>query len=299
MKLRRIGVLVVSLLLSGQCNTLLATEAEPDRGVKPMGDMRAVVESDSPTKDWGFAIGLKTWMNEWDLPISNRLENAAGTERSFAVYHLQSSTEVAFMPAFIARYKNFFVGGSFLPNTDYSFDTLNAHGQALYTQGVLVGVGEMVYDVEGEREEWDVNLGYLITPNLAVSLGYKIIEREYTFNTTFNSYYGVLANTSLPVSTTTTFSSNAPIIGLAASLPVGKNFNFYGNLAYGILGGDVDGNYYLGELGVDYTLPLEGYVSAVSFSGGYRFQRLDLDVGGGADSSDTTSGFTLGIRALF
>lgn len=303
MKLGRIGVVVVSLLLSGQSYTLQAAEPEPDQGVKPMGDMRAVVESSSPTKDWGVALGLKTWFNEWDLPVPIGVRNQAGTGSTTFVQSFQSDNELSYIPAFTARYRNFIIGGSFMPSTDYKFQPQSTQSVAVYwgNNSQLVDAGERVIEVKGEREEWDLNVGYLFTPNLAITLGYKSIEREYDY-TIVTSPYTYTAITTTQYSHRS-HSSHAPIIGLAASLPVGNNFNFYGTLAYGIVGGDADGNYYLGELGVDYTLPLDGFVSGVSFSAGYRFQRMDMDSmmddSSMPDMSDTTSGFTLGVRALF
>lgn len=299
MKSGRIGVFLMSLVLSGHLSTVNATEQmpEPEPQASPMGKMRAVVESNNFDKDWGIAIGLKAWANEWDLPVVWHPSGLTG-ERSTSVLQFNSDLEIGYMPSFIARYRNFFIGGSFLPSTDYTFQEHNIHGTTLITPGD-VSIGEMVINVKGERQEWDINMGYLLTPNLAVSLGYKTIDREYEYQGTFTNYIGEFANIPIPSNLKESYTTNAPIVGLAGSFPVGMNFNFYGNLAYGLLGGDMDGNYYLAELGVDYSLPLEGFVTAVSLSAGYRFQRLDVESDWGVDMSDTTSGLTLGVRAMF
>lgn len=95
-------------------------------------------------------------------------------------------------------------------------------------------------------------------------------------------------------------SLNAPILGLSTVFPVKGKLNLYNNFAYGWIGGDADGNYYLGEVGLNYVIPLTKVVSAIIINLGYRWQRLDLDYNYSAgDQNDTTSGFNLGVTAPF
>ncbi len=105
-----------------------------------------------------------------------------------------------------------------------------------------------------------------------------------------------------PVKKKATFdeSFHAPILGLAASVPISEKFGFYGNLAYGWINGDADGNYYLGELGLNYRIPIKKISSAIAVHAGYRFQRLELDFDTTTgDQSDTLSGFIFGVNVFF
>jgi hypothetical protein len=171
--------------------------------------------------------------------------------------------------------------------------------------------------VTGKREEWDVNLGYFLTPNVALSIGYKNLDRKVdenirVFDSENGNYYSYY---DYPQSV------GAPIIGLAASLPISKGFNFYGNFAYGILSGDgkytdnkdfnnkfdLDGNYYFSEIGFNYSFPIKQFALAINL--GYRFQRLDMEAkakasngegfGSAGDQHDSTSGFIFGLSMAF
>lgn len=294
-----------SIMLAGLLAVIGGTAQAAEQGASPMGKMTEVVTANSFDKKWGFSLGVKVWMNQWDLPLelggSDEPEDKSGSY----ILQFESDSEVTYIPAAMVRYRNFFIGGSYLPETDYDFTA------QIENDGIL-------WDPSGDRKEWDLNIGYFITPNLAVSLGYKRLERDIVL-------IAQDLNDNSPLTADYPLDAHAPIIGLAASLPVGKNFNFYGNLAYGWLSGDsnyhdhadqgkfndfdLDGNYYLGELGLNYVIPLQRVVSAVTINAGYRFQRLEMKFdsvvdeaqrwGSSGDQNDSTSGFILGITAMF
>ncbi len=245
-------------------------------------------------KDFGVSVGIKFWSNQWDSPFE--LEGLVGSTEASTIYTFESKTEVAGIPTFLVRYRNFFLGGSYLPETEYNFDTQ-----------VLDFSGRVLADLKAEREEWDLNLGYFITPNLALSVGYKDLTRTLFF--------------SGDITVEDQWEISVPIIGLAAAAPVGLGLNLYGNLAYGQAEVDelfgrlpleLEGDYYFGEVGLSYSVPLDGSLSAFTVSAGYRFQRLDLHytsiganandpfpLGSSGDLNDSTHGVVFNLSATF
>ena len=280
------------------------------KGATPTGKMQSLLESDPEERDWKIMVGLKVWANEWGLPVELR-----AVDKTF-ILEYESETAITPIPALLVTYRNFFIGGSYLLDTDYDFSPQRLANWHVDNDNKITPIPLQDLDVSGSRKEWDVNFGYFLTPNIAVSLGYKNLERKLT--TTWNT-----------VSDDTNFSKvnyplsvHAPIIGISASAPLNDKFNLYGNLAYGWLTGDatyegsdfkndldVDGNYVLGELGFGYVIPLEQkFASAVTINAGYRFQRLDMKLsnkegdktwGESGDQHDSTAGFILGVGAYY
>jgi hypothetical protein len=300
MKAVKTILILVCVVLVGMCVKVKAA----DEGAAPTGKMQPLLELDSKERDWKIMYGLKAWANQWSLPLEFR-----ASDRTY-IMEFESDTAVTPIPAFLATYRNFFIGGSYLLDTDYDFTPQQSDSWEPNSNGENVIYLEDV-DVCGSRKEWDVNIGYFITPNIAMSLGYKSLERELTITSTDynNSYF---SKTKYPLS------FKAPIIGISASAPIKDKFNLYGNLAYGWLSGDatyegadfknnldVDGNYLFSELGFGYTVPLQKkFASVLTITAGYRFQRLDMTLSGGSwgnsgDQHDSTAGFILGVGATY
>jgi hypothetical protein len=285
-----------------------------ENGAIPNGKMQPLLEVDSTGRDWKIMYGLKVWANEWSLPV----ELGAGDKTYILEY--ESDSAITPIPAFLATYRNFFIGGSYLLETDYDFPKQQGKYWYINDRGETVD-DYYNLDISGSRTEWDLNIGYFLTPNIAVSLGYKNLERDLTLTTTFEDIPAIMKSI-YPLSV------QAPIIGISTSAPVSDKFNLYGNLAYGWLSGDasykyidveenetetndldVDGNYLFGELGFGYFIPLEQkFASAVTINVGYRFQRLDMKLsskedegswGHSGDQHDSTAGFILGVGASY
>ena len=261
MKSVKVCLLGVCLLAVG----MLGNAHAADQGAEPMGKMRTILESNYFDKDWGYSLGLKAWVNEWSLPVENHIDN-----KTRFINQFESDPELTFVPAGMVRYRNFFIGGSFLPEKNYNF-----------TQQTI-GTGradDIAWSIKpsGSRKEWDLNIGYFVSPNLAISIGYKKMERNLTNTYSSGAWTGI---EDYPLS------AHGPIIGLSAALPISSHLNFYGNLAYGWLSGDasqtsvsglgpyeyefdLDGNYYFGELGLNYVIPLQKCFSAVAITAGF------------------------------
>jgi hypothetical protein len=300
---------LVCVMMVGICVKVQAA----DEGATPTGKIQPLLEVDSKEREWKIMYGLKAWANEWSLPLE------LGVGDKTQIFEFESDTAITPIPAFLATYRNFFIGGSYLLDTDYDFPSQQYRTAYINDNGERAYIEDWDFDVFGSRKEWDVNIGYFITPNIAISLGYKNLEREvaWTFTYVDDSTYTFKSTYPLSVS--------APIIGISASAPVSDKFNLYGNLAYGWLSGDasynylfenerettnldVDGNYLLGELGFGYVIPLkQKFASAVTINAGYRFQRLNMTFSGGGtrqwgksgDQHDSTAGFILGVGATY
>jgi hypothetical protein len=272
-------------------------------------------------------IGVKSWFNKWDLPF------VLGE----GVSSYNSETETTLIPALSFRYKNFFVSGSYFPKTDYSFgehavdfdfDSPFSTPSNIYLvdsgTGRFVGVSDDVASVKipipvsisAERSEWDINVGYYLYPSLAVTAGYKRIERQVKghlsddFTITFFNQAGNelvvgvddLAFTEVRQDNKT----DGLMLGIASAVPLQGGFAAYGNFAFGWLkttgdGEDFDSKYYLGELGLLYYLRFNSVpvLEAASVSLGYRFQFLDDDVDVEGGATDSTKGFSLAVNIVF
>lgn len=305
MNLRKLGLILACLVMLTGIGTV-AHASDVDQGAQPLGKMQTILKSNHFGKDWGFALGVKTWASEWSLPVElpttvefvNSNSNFNFNIKNYNIVQFESDTEMAFIPTFMVRYRNFFVGGSYFPETEYDFSGQSWGFTILdssTTSPFGVGVNTTIKP-SGERKEWDLSCGYFFNQNFAVSLGYKKLDRSYVDTVTIN-----LSSLGLPNyedDLTISQSINAPIVGLAASVPIGKKFSFSGNLAYGWLNGDADGNYYLAELGLNYIIPIKKVVSGITINAGYRFQRLEIDSFVG-DQNDSTSGFIFGANVHF
>ena len=150
-----------------------------DEGAKPMGKMQALLESNDKNKDWKIMFGLKVWNNEWDVPVELR-----AYDKTY-ILEFESDAAVTPIPALLVWYRNFFIGGSYLLDTDYDFtpQELAWWSRSIDDEEEVFNYYNWDLDVSGSRKEWDVNIGYFITPNIAMSLGYKSLERKLT--TTF------------------------------------------------------------------------------------------------------------------
>ena len=280
-----------------------------ENGTMPNGEMQSLLAVDSTERDWKIIYGLKVWANEWSLPVELR-----AYDKTY-ILEYESGTAITPIPALLATYHNFFIGGSYLLDTDYDFPCQQLVWWSYDNENDENDYYRHDNDVSGSRTEWDLNIGYFLTPNIAVSLGYKSLERELMLTRTdFWNNYVIKINYPLSV--------HAPIIGISASAPINDKFNLYGNLAYGWLSGDasyegtdfknnldVNGNYLFSELGFGYVIPLEQkFASAVTINVGYRFQRLDMKLsskedegswGHSGDQHDSTAGFILGGGASY
>jgi hypothetical protein len=200
-------------------------------------------------------LGVRAWYTQWDTFTYSDdglvLQSPAGTE-------------FVLIPVLSMRYGDFVGSLSVFPSTDYSFVTGSTN----------------------RRKEFDINVGYYVTPGVALTLGYKKIEQG---DANGNRYR-----------------LNGPVLGVNATAPLGDNFALYGAFALGRMktpSGDeiqFDADYRLGEVGLAYTLATPSVAKALTFTGGYRTQVISSkEAAQGQDGRDLTQGLTVGMLVTF
>ena len=245
-------------------------------------------------KDVTLAIGMKFWFNTWQSA-----NGSYGPEQGANVQSYVSDPNVAFIPSISLKIKDFFISTSYLGAPEYTFpaysDTL------ILTSSGTTTAYTLNHETTAKRTESDTNIGWYVTPNLALTLGYKIVTLEITDK---RSGTGLQSRTVIDKPTYT-----GPTIGFIGSVPIGEGFGLFGNLALGKMdmeyeGGTTtyDADYVSTEIGIGYkekNLPL-------SFTVGYRFQSIEqklpsYQIGGPGTpvSPDVTKGFTFGINLIF
>lgn len=272
-------------------------------------------------KDFMLAVGTKVWITGWN---TWRAPNVRGADRGQNIQTLTSgsSSEPSPIPSLTARYKNFFLTGSYLAETDYSFPTQSQVYDFTAADGTHVPA-KLAYKFSGQRREWDVSLGYQILPYLAVTAGYKEIRQKFGDELCIASIPGVGSTDCLgsaPQSATITYAG--PTLGISGAAPIGMGFGLYGNFSYGWLGanyrataqaggdkGVTDVDYYVGELGLTYThlmksLPIHLPLTSATAYAGYRYQTYESTLRGrglanGNNPKDVVQGFVAGFNLAY
>ncbi len=147
-----------------------------------------------------FTVGLKTWIAIWDETIAGGFDD-------------QSDVGVMAGPAFGARSGDFFVGVTWLTGT-FNFED----------QPISPGVHA---ELEWERTDLDMILGYNFHPRIGGFVGYKHIDVQQT--TTVVDTTGVSA----PIISESDFNAFGPGFGVNFNYPLeGTRFFFTGSLSY-------------------------------------------------------------------
>ena len=258
------------------------------------GPSIAAEQSTPVGKDVTLAIGLKFWFNTWQSA-----QGSNGAQQGTNVQTYVSDPNIAFIPSISLKIKDFFISTSYMGAAEYTFpeysDTIVIGSAPTYTAYTLN------HKTTAKRTESDTNIGWYVTPNLAFTLGYKVVTQEITDK---RSGTGLTSRTVIDKPT-----YSGPTIGFIGSVPISEGFGLFGNLALGKLdmeyeGGTTtyDADYVSTEIGIGYkekSLPL-------SFTLGYRFQSIEqklpsYQIGGPGTpvSPDVTKGFTFGINLIF
>lgn len=307
-KLVSLGIIISGLVsASWSISTPAAEEASPGF----LGDLF----SPHFESDFGASVGYKAWFNRWTA-FSGTVSSGVGHGSSIT---LTGSYELASIPVLSLRYKNFFVSGSYFPETTYSFPFTTVSLPLFNPDGTRATSGGNAitapFDVNASasREEYDVSVGYYLNQFLAVTAGYKNI-RQFTDATLFrlNAITGARASGAI-IEDHFNNKITGPMVGLVGSVPIGNRFGLYGNFAYGFLSTDFfsggveegtrDTPYYLAEGGVSYAFATPDtmkYLKALTAYVGYRNQTFyRKDVANGQDATDTTQGFVAGLNLSF
>lgn len=205
--------------------------------------------------DLGVSLGLKAWNTQW---------TTFGYGLGDQLIQVPSKDRVVWMPQLTVRYRDFV--GSVSGYAPIRYDRDDGPGDT--------------------RKEFDANVGYLVLPNLAATLGYKKVGQR---------------------NGPTNYELGGPVAGLSASAVLSGPWSLYGSFGLGKLKATASANvrnytarYWLTEAGLSYNLVVERWVRAVTFTAGYRNQVFDSkDLTGGQEGRDLTHGLTLGVVTTF
>ncbi len=241
--------------------------------------------------DVSVTVGVKAWATTWSTWFFNDVGDpiSAPVDRYRNVFNREADTEGTFIPQLTLRSGPWLVSGSALVKREFTFflnDDLDGNRQ----------LDEEKY----ERKEYDLNFGYAIAPNLAVTVGYKQLQYD-------GGGYR--------------YKAKGPTVGVSGSAPLMAAVSMYGTLAYGRpkitqgLDSEKRGSYFLSEVGLAFPLgQMHENLRSVVLTAGYRYQKLTSDsvtittirTATGAsigsrevDLVDTTQGITVGVSATF
>ena len=214
-------------------------------------------------QDSGLSIsaGARAWFAEWTT-FSYFTE--LGVNK--ALTQVSANNKLVLVPTLAVRYGNFTGSLSAMPSTTFTF----ADGGS------------------GKREEWDLNVGYVVLPGLTASLGYKkVSQRDGSVR----------------------YEPAGPVAGVSANASLAGAVSMYGALGLGKLKTPTTGgpevvkfksDYRLTEVGLAYGINTDGLPRRWTLTAGYRIQVLSSkEAFGTQDGRDTTQGFTLGALATF
>lgn len=203
------------------------------------------------------SVGLRAWQAQWDT-FSYTLDQNGDS----VVIQVPAKDKLVLLPVLSVRWRDFTGSLSLYPSTEH----------------------EMLGGRRDQRKEFDVNVGYAVTPGVALTLGYKKVEQR-----------GSLL-----------YALDGPVAGISGTAPLGQGWSLYGSLGMGWMkstgSSDVkfDADYRLSEVGAAYTIPAGTFIKAVTLTAGYRTQVLtSKDALPGQDGRDLTQGFTFGAIATF
>jgi hypothetical protein len=247
------------------------------------------------------SIGVKGWNSSWlsYLPSVYTGFTPAGTPGlADSIDAVEGTRETDVLPAIGIRYKDFLLSGSY---ARYTGDF-----QALHSS-VIDPSGQNILTTRTDhlsRKESDLAVGYYITPNIALSLGYKYATEDRA------TRLGISGTSSLTLTSTV----RGILAGAAASFPIQGGLRFYGHFGYGpakvktefagptMARIDANGRYLISEIGLNYSLPFSNaLVKGVSAGLGYRSQSFRTRSEGPAyrdrrDFRDVKDGIVLSLN---
>jgi len=272
------------------------------------------------SKEFSISLGYKAWFTKWESFFADSIRWSP--ELPGLVTSNTSPTELVSIPVLSLRYNNFFVSGSYFKETAFSFPRFSY--SMLITDYEITKDGEpftldyemehSVYDISKTRTEWDISVGYYLNQYIALTVGYKEIEKDTTVHQRVNFPDRIEGDTLFlateEIDYTLTTKTSGPTIGIAGSVPLKSGWGLYGAFAYGFLesefqsGKTVDSPYSVTEGGLSYSYIAKDkvkFLHAATITAGYRSQTFyakDITPSG-EDGTDTTQGFTLGLNLSF
>lgn len=210
----------------------------------------AQAESDGPQ----FVISQRLWQADWNVGFSNpRIIQPSASQPMPAI---STRTDLVKVRRTVP-----------LTGIGVSLDrwTLSA------TIGWPTDYADPLVDGKASRSEYDINLGYAVTPNINVVALYKAGKSD------------IPAAAGNPAAAL--FREQQKLrgggLGVAVRYPIAENWNLYGSTAYStghsrfqVSGERYSARYTIADAGIAYRLP--GALGNVSITAGYRYQNLDF-----------------------
>ncbi|MFI5346981.1 MAG: hypothetical protein ACHQ51_11465 [Elusimicrobiota bacterium] len=232
-------------------------------------------------KDTYLNVGAKLWLNTWQT-------NLTGSGRNWN--QITEGPVVGFIPNIALRHKNLFVSGSFMVTPDYSFPL----------QTNYIGAGGVLdkATIKGNRQEIDMNVGYYIVPQIALTIGYKGVTEKFKVTSSVSGY----SENSVYL--------NGVTFGVTGSAPIGNGWSVYGSGAGGFMAVSYlpastytdSAMYESSELG----LAWHPHASSFSTTLGYKFQLIQTSISSQNSvaysqlpRNEVTRGFMLGANYTF
>jgi hypothetical protein len=254
----------------------------------------------SPTQ---FTIGAKVWHASWlsylPAPYTGIGANGAPAAGD-SVTGVEGDVRTSVLPLLGVRHGKFFASASYGRfKSDFQVNTspvITPAGQTLITSRTD----------HFKRSESDLNVGYFVTPEVGIALGYK--DATETRDTSL----GIAPQPTRLVTTR----AKGILLGATANFAVYDKLRLYGQAAYGparirldftdptLAAPKANGRYLIGEVGLSYQV----FSSAGGFGGataalGYRTQTIKTDgysstFQQGRDLRDVRDGLALTLTVL-
>lgn len=260
MRVRKASLVISSVLCTIACSAVQA-QSSPD----------------TQPPDTQITIGAKVWHASWlsYLPATyNGVTPTGNPTFGDSINAVEAKEKTDVMPHLHLRHKKFFVSASY---GDFSTDF-----RVLTDPDTMVSPGQNVITWRNDRfkrREGDFNVGYAVTPNIGLALGYKHATE------TRDVSRGTAPEPARFVKTT----AKGFLVGAVGGFPVTEKLSLYFQAGYGParlklkftdprLGtAKTDGRYTIGEIGLSYPLYKTARGSGTTASIGYRTQTIKTD----------------------
>jgi hypothetical protein len=261
----------------------------------------AAAQAQTNPPETQFTIGLKVWHASWlsYIPANYTGIGANGAPAiGDSVNSAEGSVHTDIVPLLSIRHKKFFASVS---QARFSSDF------HVLTSPVILPTGQNLITSRTDhfkRRESDLNIGYFVTPEVAIALGYK--DATETRDTSLG-----IAPQSIPLTRTR---ATGFLLGAVGSFAVVDKLRLFAQAGYGparlkvrfddpSLGSiKSNGRYFIGELGLSYPVfsKLDGSMGA-NASLGYRTQTIKTHSDGGffqesRDLRDVRDGVVLSLN---
>lgn len=268
-----------------------------------LGQASLALAEDSVASQTQVSIGAKVWHSSWlsYLPTVYAGVSPDGTRGlADSIDAVEGTRETDILPTIGVRYKDYLLSASVARYTG-DFEALHTAvicpcGQNLLTSRVD----------HFSRKESELVLGYFVTPNVALSVGYKAATEDRV------TRLGIPG--SAPSSVTNRV--RGILVGAAASFAIEGRWRFYGNFGYGpakvktdfsdpaFARINADGRYVISEIGINYSLPfsttlMKGAVAGLGYrSQSFRTRSESPGYGDRRDFRDVKDGIVLSLNVI-